>query len=49
MWYRGRESERERDGKREREWKGEDRGRKVGIPVIITQENYAKEEHEIIT
>ena len=31
------------------EWKGEDRGRKGGIPEIITQENDAKEGHKIIS
>ena len=41
--------ERQREWKREREWKGEDRERKGGIPEIITQENDAKEGHEIIT
>ena len=39
------EKERERERYRggEREWKGEDRGRKGGIPEIITQENDARE------
>ena len=34
---------------REREWKGEDWGRKGCIPEIITQEKDAKEGHERIT
>ena len=48
---RGIERERKRERERERVWKGEDRGRKGGIPPpkIITQENDAKEGHKIIT
>ena len=46
---RGRERERERERERKREWKREDRGRKGVIPEIITQDNDAKEGHEIIT